>query len=185
MKKLILIALTCTAIVMSNCTPSPSPGPATPTPTPTPTPTYSMTATETALVGDWIWDSTVRYYSGVAGIRWNNTHVDVLGQHDEFYNSHFNLRTSYNSTYDVNFSFLGYHSYNVDCYYPMGTSATGYWCISTSPGYNGFVNISGGMTYSGQGAIGGYINTLNTSTLILQSWALGNIATGTKYFLHK
>ena len=58
MKKLILLALICTAIVLSNCTPSPSPGPATPTPTPTPTPTYTMTATETALVGDWIWDST-------------------------------------------------------------------------------------------------------------------------------
>jgi nitrous oxide reductase accessory protein NosL len=61
MKKLILSALACTALVISSCNQnSPAPAPA----APTPAPTSSMTATEALLVGDWIWDKTEVYGSG-------------------------------------------------------------------------------------------------------------------------
>lgn len=93
MKKLILLALTCTAIVMSNCTPSPSPGPATPTPTPTPTPTTTFTHADSLISGNWILDLTEMYLTSSGALISSTTHTDPA-------NCHLNLKlvTSTSST---------------------------------------------------------------------------------------
>ena len=178
MKKLILSALTCTAIVMSNCTPSPSPGPATPTPTPTPTPTYSMTATETALVGDWIWDKTENYSANVlASITTSATpsYTFLAGAHMDLKSTLAINSASYYTMYGCNC----YNSYYYAPNYTFGAvSNPGLWYVKLMGGFEYLTSFSHTPST-------GYIITLNSTTLIVQSWVPGQTLHGTKAFYHK
>jgi hypothetical protein len=175
MKKLILLALTCTAIIMSNCTPSPSPGPATPTPTPTPTPTYSMTATETALVGDWIWDKTENYSAGVL--------TSITTSATPGYTLYAGIHMDLKSTLYMNTSYYtiyGYNMFNGDAYAPNISAA-----VTSSAWY--VKNLSAGEYLYGISYVltQGYLYTLNATTLITQAWVTGQTPNGTKVFYHK
>jgi hypothetical protein len=173
MKKIILLALICTVIVMSNCTPSPSPGPA----TPTPTTTYSMTATETALVGDWIWDKTENYSSGVL----TSITTSATPSYTMYAGKHMDLKsTFYNS--NAGYAIQGFNMFNVDTYYPnyLGSAPvpSGSWYVK---------NLTTGecLTVTSMYLTNVYMQTLNATTLVTQSWGIGQTAHGSKSFFHK
>jgi len=175
MKKLILLALTCTAIVLSHCTPSPSPGPATPTPTPTPTPTYSMTATETALAGDWIWDKTEIYNAGSLLSVTNHT------SDPQYVGTHMNLKTNYYMNYAW-ITTYGYNLFVADYYCPNfsggALSTTQFWSVNP-------MSAGESLATCGWQPASGYLNTLNSTTLITQTWVIGQTPNGTKVYYHK
>jgi hypothetical protein len=178
MKRLILLALTCTAIVMSNCTPSPSPGPATPTPTPTPTPTYTMTATETALVGDWIWDKTENYSANVL----TSITTSATPSYTYLAGVHMDLHSTLIINNAIYYAMYGCNLYNGDFYTPNFTSGA----LSSSSMW--YVKLMGGFEYLTSPSFTpatGYIITLNATTLIVQSWVPGQTLNGTKAFYHK
>jgi hypothetical protein len=182
MKKLILSALACIALVISSCnqnSPSPAPAPA----APAPTPTSSMTATEALLVGDWIWDKTEAYQSGNLSVtNTPSTQISASGTMTTTLHagSHMVLKSSfYNGTATTNS--LVPQDYNVDVYAPNYVSNSGFWSTST---------IANGTTlviaaYAGAVCGSGYIITLNANTLIYHSWIPGQIANGSKFYYHK
>jgi len=92
MKKLILLALTCTAIVLSNCTPAPSPTPAAPA-APATIPTTTFTHADSLISGNWILDLTEMYLTSSGALISSTTHTDPA-------NCHLNLKlvTSTSST---------------------------------------------------------------------------------------
>jgi hypothetical protein len=181
MKKLILSAIACFVIVLSSCNQnSPTPAPATPaTPTPTPTPTSSMTATEAALVGDWIWDKTESYTSGnLTSIVTPSTTQGGTGaptSYTVFAGSHMVLKSSFYNNTATTYSFVP-QQYNADyySYYSLSNS----WQVSTNP--NG-PKLTTPHSVLG----GGYIITLNSTNLIVQAWLPGQIPNGGKLFYHK
>ena len=155
MKKLILSAIACFVIVLSSCNQnSPTPAPATPA-TPTPTPTSSMTATEAALVGDWIWDKMEAYSSGnVIEIYTPSTMQLGLDTYTNtmYAGSHMVLKSSiYQNVGSI------YNQYNAD-YYSSSSFSHAWWV---------FTNTNGTLLNPGFGALSaGYIITLNANTLI-------------------
>ena len=178
MKKLILSAITCFVIVLSSCNQnSPTPAPATPA-TPTPTPTSSMTATEAALVGDWIWDKTEVYGSGnLSQIRTPTTDQllpNAPTTNNMYAGSHMVLKSSFFTGVSMNPQF-----YNADYYTFQSYSNS--WYVTT--------NANGAIlnNWGGLGGImsGGYITTLNATTLICHQWVPGGIANGQKNYFHK
>jgi hypothetical protein len=186
MKKLILSALACIALVISSCNQnSPAPSPATPTPTPAPTPTSSMTATEALLVGDWIWDKTETYQSGNLATIWTPTTLQYLPSaattNTTYAGSHVVLKSSfYNNTATTNT--LVAQNYNADYYSNYNFSS--YWNVNITPNGPLLGGVGGGGLTGPVNCIG-YILTLNANTLICQSWTPGQIANGTKYYYHK
>jgi hypothetical protein len=174
MKKLILSAITCFIIVLTSCNQnSPTPAPATPA-TPTPTPTSSMTATEAALVGDWIWDKAELYSSGnVIEIYTPSTIQFGTGApttYTYYAGSHMVLKSS------IYLNALSFNQYNADYYSASAISSA--WWVSTNP--------NGTLLNPGFGVLsGGYIVTLTANTLICQQWVPGGIGNGYKSFYHK
>jgi len=185
MKKLILSALACIALVISSCNQnSPAPAPATPAPTPTPTPTSSMTAIEALLVGNWIWDKEEEYISG-------NLFSTITTSNIISANGSVTTNTAYAGSHMVlKSTTVGYPNtvgimsqrYNAD-YYSYLSQSSGWYVQPTALGdqlnltiYNPFV--------TGGGA-GAYIITLNATTLIYQSWIPGQIPNGIKSYYHK
>jgi hypothetical protein len=134
-----------------------------------------MTATESALVGDWIWDKTETYTSGnltssiTPTSTWSITGtLNWAGSHMVLKSS---IHTNLSSSGNPNF-------YNADFY--NGTSATsGSWVVTVNP--NGTVLGVLNMPATA----GGYIITLNANSLIHQEWVPGGIANGNKAYYHK
>ena len=183
MKKLILSALACIAIVISSCnqnSPAPAPAPAAaPAPTPTTTATSSMTATETLLVGDWIFDKTENYNSGnlLTTITTSNSISanGTVATYTFFAGAHMVLKsTIYNATVTTP------QLYNVDSY--SQTSASGLWRVTPSGSGD---KLFLGFTSTPCVANDAYIITLNATTLIYQVWIPGQIANGNKVYFHK
>jgi len=184
MKKLILSVIACIAIVLSSCNQnSPTPAPATPA-TPTPTPTSSMTATEAALVGDWIWDKKELYSSGNIFSIWTTTTNQILpgaATADTFYaGSHMVLKSSFYLN-TATTSTLGPQQYNADYYVGSLGGGSGAWIVQSSPS-GSLLSLAGGGTVLFNY---GYIITLNSTTLIIHTWTPGQIANGYKYYYHK
>ncbi len=178
MKKLILSALACTALVISSCNQnSPAPAPA----APTPAPTSSMTATEALLVGDWIWDKTETYQSGNLSVTQTPLTQDAIG--NIMYGvCHMVLKSSfYNGAANTNTA--GTQYYNGD-FYTTPSSASGPWNVGPLVGGNTLTlgNYTGILIPF---FTPGNINTLNATTLICQSWTPGQIANGYKCYYHK
>lgn len=188
MKKLILSAIACFAIVISSCNQnSPAPSPATPvstpTPTPTTTPTASMTATEAALVGDWIWDKTEEYSSGNLGsirtpssIQYGNgtttTYTLYSGAHMVLKSSFYNGAVTTNSFVPQNYDADYYGFQSSSSLWHVARPATGnqlYYPTATHPSCYPIANII----------------TLNSTNLVVQAWLPGQIANGYKCFYHK
>jgi hypothetical protein len=182
MKKLILSAIACFAIVLSSCNQnSPTPAPATPA-TPTPTPTSSMTATEALLVGDWIWDKTEVYGSGnLSQIRTPATYQllpNAPNTNNMYAGSHMVLKSSfYNGVASTSTAIPQF--YNAD-YYTFQSYSNSWWVTTNANG--AILNTMGGV---GGIMSGGYITTLNTNTLICHQWVPGGIANGNKDYFHK
>jgi hypothetical protein len=183
MKKLILSALACIALVITSCNQnSPTPAPATPA-TPTPTPTSSMTATEALLVGDWIWDKTENYNSGNLFRIWTPTTYQQLpsaaSTYTAYSGSHMVLKSSfYNGTATPLASMP--QSYNAD--YSIGfASFSQAWQVNQLATGNQLQTTSNGYPSN----LGGNIITLNATTLVVQEWLPGQIANGNKCFYHK
>ena len=181
MKKLILSAITCFVIVLSSCNQnSPTPAPATPA-TPTPTPTSSMTATETALVGDWIWDKTETYMNGsIYSIFTPSTQIDAngnVGANTMHAGSHMVLKSTFNGPATT--STVSPQFYNAD-YYGL-SNISGYWYVLRPVTGNQLMLSSTGVPY----CPAGNIITLNSTNLVVQQWLLGQIPTGYKCFYHK
>ena len=179
MKKLILSAIACFVIVLSSCNQnSPTPSPATPA-TPTPTPTSSMTATEALLVGDWIWDKTETYTSGnLTSITTPSTIQFGTGApttYTYYAGSHMVLKSSFYNNTATTYSWVP-QQYNANYYSYSSLSSS--WQVSTNP--NGPL-----LTTPHSQLQGGYIITLNATTLISQSWTPGQIANGSKLYYHK
>jgi hypothetical protein len=175
MKKLILSALACIALVISSCNQnSPAPAPATPAPTPAPTPTSSMTATEALLVGNWILDKGEVYTSGIITSSatptsyWNNisgtSTITVTGGQYMVLKS-----TLYNGNVSTP------QIYNADYYVGTTGNSTG-WYVGVLAAGDFLSVITNG---------GGYIVTLNANTLIYQTWVPGQIPNGSKSYYHK
>ncbi len=174
MKKLILSALACIALVISSCNQnSPAPAPSPSSPTPTPTPTSSMTATETALLGDWIFDYQEVFWSG------NLSYTISPTTNTIYTGNHMVLKSTLYFT--ANPTAVKY--YNCDIY--CGTNAgSGSWYVTTSPVAPNPEILHGtpmGMCSSHNE----YIITLNANTLIYQDWIPGQIANGYKTYFHK
>ena len=176
MKKVLIYALACIALVISSCNQnSPAPAPSPSSPTPTPTPTSSMTATEAALVGDWIFDYQ-EFYSG------GNLSPLVISPttYTIYAGNHMVLKSSLYTTAPVP---NGVQYYQGDFY--SGTSAaSAMWYVTTSPIAPNPEILHGtpmGM-YTSQD---NYIITLNATTLIYQAWVPGQIANGHRTYFHK
>jgi len=185
MKKLILSALASIVIVISSCnqnSPAPAPAPAAPTPAPTPTTTAtsSMTATETLLVGDWIWDKTEGYTSGNLSQIWTPSTYQVLpnaaNTNTTYAGTHMVLKSAIHSPSPVN----GFpNTYQGDFY--SGTQASsGQWLVVTDQFGNSFTGNTVGI--GGQG----YITTLTSTNLVLEfGYNPSQIPNGTKSYYHK
>ena len=183
MKKLILSALACIALVISSCnqnSPAPAPAPAAaPAPTPTTTATSSMTATETLLVGDWIFDKVESYSSGNLDYTTNTSTITdangTVSSYTFFAGAHMDLKsTIYNATVTTP------QMYNADYY--SYTSMSSYWLVMTSGSGDKLFLPSSTAPLAASGA---YIITLNATTLIYQVWIPGQIANGNKVYFHK
>ena len=182
MKKLILSAIACFVIVLSSCNQnSPTPAPATPA-TPTPTPTSSMTATETALVGDWIWDKTELYTNGsLSFIYTPSTLQSSTGSattYTVYTGSHMVLKSSFwNGTATTNS--LVPQFYNADYYsYQSGSS---FWQVKPLATGDQLATNGYGTPY----CTFGNIITLSSTNLVVQDWLQGQIPNGSKCFYHK
>ena len=182
MKKLILSAITCFVIVLSSCNQnSPTPAPATPA-TPTPTPTSSMTATETALVGDWIWDKTESYTSGGYSFIYTPSTFQSSGgaatTNTLYAGSHMVLKSSFlNGTANTNS--LVPQTYNADYYsYQSGSS---FWYVKPIAAGDQLFTNGSGIPYCNVGNI----ITLNSTNLVTQQWLPGQIPNGNKCYYHK
>ncbi|MCF8424392.1 MAG: hypothetical protein K9H41_08615 [Bacteroidia bacterium] len=181
MKKLILSAIACFVIVLSSCNQnSPTPSPATPSPA-TPTPTSTMTATESALVGDWIWDETQIWNNGIKSITYTPiSQIDANGA--------VTTNTMYSGTHMVLKSSIhplttqGYLEYNAN-YYSLTSPAGSWYVLKLSNGIDNmlFLNGSGGTNQFGSG----YIITLNATTLICQMWTPNTTPSGRISYYHK
>jgi len=181
MKKLILSAIACIVIVLSSCNQnSPTPAPATPA-TPTPTPTSSMTATEAALVGDWIWDKTETYTSGNLYYSFTpSTWIDASGAvitNTTYAGSHMILKSTFNGPATT--STLSSQFYNAD-YYSI-SSISGYWYVLRPATGNQLMLSSTGVPY----CPAGNIIILNSTNLVVQQWLVGQIPSGSKCYYHK
>ena len=183
MKKLILSALACIAIVISSCnqnSPAPAPAPAAaPAPTPTTTATSSMTATETLLVGDWIFDKEESYTSGNLYGTTNTSNTTLsngtVSTYTLFAGAHMDLKsTIYNATVTTP------QFYNAD-YYSYSSMSNAWWVMTSGNGDRLFL-LSSTAPFLVSGA---YIVTLNATTLIYQTWIPGQIANGGKTYFHK
>jgi hypothetical protein len=191
MKTLTLLAAFAFLLGIASCkqnspapaTPSPAPAPTTPTTTPTPTtPISGMTATEAALVGDWIWDKSEVYSSGnISQIYhdsvWQigNTIMKTL-----YAGSHMVLKSSfYNGTATTSTLIPQY--YNGDFYSGYG-AASSMWYISKSPTGEKLFSplVIGHISSTTMNII-----TLNSTTLVLQDWLPGQIPNGGKSYWHK
>lgn len=187
MKKLILSALACFAIVLSSCnqnSPAPAPAPAAPTPAPTPTTTAtsSMTATEALLVGDWIFDKQESYNSGNLYSTTNTSNTTLsdgtVSTYTFFAGAHMDLKsTIYNATVTTP------QFYNADYYSLVASMSNAWWVRPTA--YGDQLNLSGLSPFITGGGAGAYIITLNATTLIYQTWQPGQIANGGKSYYHK
>jgi hypothetical protein len=168
--------------VLSSCNQnSPTPAPATPA-TPTPTPTSSMTATETALVGDWIWDKTENYTSGNLSQIYTPITFQYLPNaattNTMYAGSHMVLKSSfYNNTATT--STLVPQQYNAD-YYSGASANSAVWYVGALASGNLLATVAISTPFTG-----GYILTLNANTLICHSWSPGQIANGNKCYYHK
>lgn len=183
MKKLILLVLACTAIVMTNCTPA---APITPTPAaPAPVaPTTSMTATEAMLVGDWIFDKQESYSSGsllqtitTSSMTTGGTSFSFTvyaGAHMVFKSSFFNNTVNTPSQPQY---------YNADYY----SSTAGSLIWQVRPTASGETLFYGGgiAPFSSAGSATPYIINLNATTLVCQAWMPGTIPNGYKTYYHK
>jgi hypothetical protein len=188
MKKLILSALACIALVITSCNQnSPAPAPATPT-TPTPTPTSSMTTTEAALVGDWIWDKTETYQSGNLSQIWTPSTSQLLPNaaitNTMYAGTHMVLKSSfYNGT--ANTSTVVPQNYNGD-FYSNQSAVSWSWSNWPQAGGNNWLNaFPAGQNLVTWVMFPGYIITLNSTTLVVQAWQPGQIANGYKWYYHK
>lgn len=185
MKKLILLVLACTAIVMTNCTPA---APITPTPAaPAPVaPTASMTATEAMLVGDWIFDKQESYSSGsLTGIATTSTAINSVGAITTFTlyaGAHMVFKSSFfNNT--VNTPSQPQY-YNAD-FYSSTANYSLFWQVRpTASGETLFYGSGLIPPFSPSSAIP-YIITLNATTLVCQDWIPGTIPNGYKLYYHK
>ena len=188
MKNFILLALACIALVISSCNQnSPAPAPATPAPAPTPTPTSSMTATEAALVGDWIFDKEENYISG-------NLYTTITTSNATYANGAVYTSTLYASSHMILKSTLFNATvspppmrqfYNADYFCSISFSA--FWQVN--PSANGEkLFIGGGSAFfpaANSLDADSYIITLNATTLITQEWNVGSIPNGDKTYYHK
>ena len=183
MKKLILSALACIALVISSCnqnSPAPAPAPAAaPAPTPTTTATSSMTATETLLVGDWIFDKVESYSSGNLSATTNTSNITYANgtvfTYTVYAGAHMNLKSSlFNNTVYTP------QMYNGD-YYGSSSISGAWWVMTSGSGDKLFLPSSTAPL----AASGAYIITLNATTLIYQEWIPGQIANGGKSYFHK
>jgi hypothetical protein len=179
MKKLILLALIYSTIALTNCKKTASPTPAAPAAPSTPTPTYTMTATETALVGDWIWDKTENYSAGVLTTVITPTtagYVMYAGAHIDLKSTLY-LGNGYNSPYYYNW-------YAMKSYFPNYTGGAAetsscWWVENLTAGE--YIYSSSSLT----SIITGYIKTVNFNTLITQTWVIGQTSNGKKSYYHK
>ncbi len=185
MKKLILSALACIAIVLSSCnqnSPAPAPAPAAPTPAPTPTTTAtsSMTATEALLVGDWIFDKQESYSSGNLSATTNTSNITYANgtvfTYTVYAGAHMDLKSSL-----LNNTVYTPQMYNGDYY--GSSSISGAWWVMTSGNGDQLTLLSGVSPCGTSGS--DYIITLNATTLIYQEWIPGQIANGGKTYFHK
>jgi hypothetical protein len=178
MKKLILLALICSTIALTNCKKTASPTPAAPAVPTTPTPTYTMTATETALVGDWIWDKTENYSANVL----TSITTSATPSYTYLAGSHMDLKSTLAINSASYYAMYGYNWYNSEYYAPNYTfgavSNPGFWYVKLMGGFEYLTSFSHTPST-------GYIITLNSTTLIVQSWVPGQTLNGTKAFYHK
>jgi hypothetical protein len=189
MKKLILFAIGCFAIVISSCNQnSPGPAPATsstPTPTPTTTATSSMTATEALLVGDWIWDKTENYSSGNLYVTTTpstqQSGTNAATPYTFYAGSHMVLKSSlYNGTVNTNTLVPQISQYyNADYYSYISQSFM--WYVDRPITGEKLIAHGLGETFSGSANI----ITLNSTSLICQEWLPGQIPNGKKIYYHK
>jgi hypothetical protein len=178
MKKLILLALICSTIALTNCKKTASPTPAAPAAPSTPTPTYTMTATETALVGDWIWDKTENYSANVL----TSITTSTTPTYTYLAGAHMDLHSTLIINNAIYYAMYGCNLYNGDFYSPNFPSGA----LSSSSMW--YVKLMGGFEYLTSPSFTpatGYIITLNATTLIVQSWVPGQTLNGTKAFYHK
>ncbi len=188
MKKLNLFAVACFAIVISSCNQnSPAPASSSPSSSPTTTPTSSMTATEAALVGDWIFDKYEQYLGGnLNATCTQSTSINSSGivtTYTLYSGAHMDFKSSFlnNTVYTP----IEPQYYNAD-YYPGNSPAySGSWQVR--PKASGetlfLINLQGPFIHTGNNMP--YIITLNATTLIYQQWIPGQIPNGYKYYFHK
>lgn len=191
MKTFTFLALATFLFVLSSCkqnspapsNPSPT-APTTPSTTPTPTtPTSGMTATEAALVGDWIWDKTEVYSSGNLSQIYTPTTQQILPAAPTTYTyyagSHMVLKSSfYNGTATT--STLVPQYYNADYYSYQSQSM--FWYVKPNAIGNQLMSLNSLIPFAF--SIGNII-TLNASTLVVQVWTQGGIPNGNKCYYHK
>jgi hypothetical protein len=179
MKALAILTVSILIVLISSCNQnSPSPAPAPAAPTPTPSPTSSLTATEAALVGDWIFDKRENYQSGsLMQTHTPSTITDGSGAvstNTVYANSHMVLKsTLFNSTVS------NPQVYNADYY--SATSFSSLWYVTSTASYDQFNQASNGWF----GSAKNNIITLNATTLTYQDWIPGQIPNGWKYYFHK
>ena len=183
MKKLILSALASIALVISSCnqnSPAPAPAPAAaPAPTPTTTATSSMTATETLLVGDWIWDKTENYNSGNLSQIQTPTTWQLLPSaadpNTTYAGTHMVLKSAIHTLSPAN----GVPNQYQGDFYSGTQASSGPWLVTTDQ-FGNALTTSGGFGGSG------YIVTLTaTNLVILNGYNPTQIANGGKSYFHK
>jgi signal peptidase I len=186
MKKLILLVLASTAIVMTNCTPAApiTPSPAAPAPV---APTTSMTATEAMLVGDWIFDKQESYSGGsLTGIITTSTAINSVGAittYTVYAGAHMVFKSSFfNNTVNPP---VAPQYYNADYFNSLGLgNFSAFWQVR--PTASGETLFHGGaQPFSSTGTATPYILTLNATTLVYQDWIPGTIPNGYKLYYHK
>ena len=182
MKKLILLALTCTVIVMSNCTPSPSPGPATPTPTST---SGTMTVNQAALIGDWIWDSSIYYNVGNRTKKWTNLNEIIYSPLSIISNT---LQSGSHMVFKSSKDLSGY--YDLDFYTNTGIIPGSYYMLPSDNQFQmwrkPFGTLGPPMPFEwGTNGLWYYISILNSNKLVYQDWLPGQVAQGAIAYYHK
>lgn len=186
MKNLLSIISTTVVLITISCNQN-SPAPSNSGSSSTPTPTSSMTATEAALVGDWIFDKNEQYVGGnlnatytqstiINSIGVVTTYTAYTGAHMVFKSSLFNNTVTTPAQpqyYDAD-----YYGGNI------GNTLSGSWQVR--PSASGEMLFPTGMTpFIHSGNVTPYITTLNATTLIYQQWIPGQIPNGYKYYFHK
>ncbi len=186
MKKFIIFAVACTTIVISSCNQN-SPAPAPASSAPTPNTTSSMTATEAALVGDWIFDKNEQYLGGNLNATYTqSTLINSIGTvftYTAYAGAHMVFKSSlFNNTV---FTPAQPQYYDADYYGGnIGNTLSGSWQVR--PSASGETLFPAGMVpFIHSGNVNPYITTLNPTTLIYQQWIPGQIPNGYKYYFHK